>query len=408
MRYSENEKYELVKRYYDGETASDICAEKGIAKSTFYSWLKPYKTDHTDSGIGVSAAEFVKMRNRVEKLEKMVEILQKVNCSIDSPLKTKLNELEKLYGQYSVRTLCDSLNVARGTFYNHIFRNKRENTSYQMRRTKLSEKILQIYNESNQIYGAKKIKAVLESQDIHTSVQMVSELMNEMNISSIRSDSKRIYKQLNKSKKKDMLGLDFTAKRPNEIWVSDITYFNFQNTTYYICVIVDLYSRMAIACTISKKQSTQLITSTFKDAYKKRNPGEGLIFHSDRGSQYASYAFQNLLRNYGFKQSFSPSGRPCHNAVMKSFFSTMKKEELYRANYHSEAEFKERIQKYIMFYNTERPHSTLGYKTPNSYEKAFYELSGRKNIRIRGSKHMIFRIYYMKISFFQNHNWNEK
>lgn len=104
----------------------------------------------------------------------------------------------------------------------------------------------------------------------------------------------------------------------------------------------------------------------------------GLIFHSDRGSQYTSYTFQSLLKTYGVKQSFSPSGKPCHNAVMESFFASMKKEELYRTNYHSETEFKERVQKYIMFYNTEHPHSTLGYKAPNSYEKMFYELSNRK------------------------------
>lgn len=260
-----------MRRYYDGETVAAICAEQKIPSSTFYSWIKPYKVTHTDSGVCVSSAEFVKMKNRVERLEKIIEVLQKVDCNIESPLKTKLNELEKLYGQYSVHVLCDSLQVARGTFYNHIFRNKRENNSYQIRRTQLSEKILKIYNESNQIYGARKIKAVLESQDIHASVQMVSELMSEMNISSIRTDLKRIHKQLNKPKKKDMLEMNFTAKKPNQIWTSDITYFKFQNKTYYICAIVDLYSRMAVACTISKKQSTQLITSAFKAAYEKRN-----------------------------------------------------------------------------------------------------------------------------------------
>ena len=195
MKYSEKEKYALVKRYYDGEAVADVCAERGISKSTFYSWIKPYKTDYTDSGVCVSGAEFIKMRNKVERLESIIEVLQKVDCNIESPLKVKLNELEKLYGQYSVHVLCDALQLSRGTFYNHIFRNKRENNSYQIHRTMLSEKIMQIYNESNQIYGATKIKAVLDSQDIHTSVHMVSELMNEMNISSIRADSKRIYKQ---------------------------------------------------------------------------------------------------------------------------------------------------------------------------------------------------------------------
>lgn len=207
---------------------------------------------------------------------------------------------------------------------------------------------------------------------------MVSEFKNEMNITSIRSDDKRIYNQLNKPKKKDMLEMNFTAKAPNQVRTSDITYFKYQNQTYYICVIVDLYSRMALACKISKKQSTQLITSAFKTAYEKRKPTDALIFHSDRGSQYTSYAFQKLLKTYLVTQSFSPSGKPCHNAVMESFFSSMKKEEMYRTDYHSESELKERIQKYIEFYNTERPHSTLNYKTPKIYEQMYYDLTSRR------------------------------
>ena len=378
MKYTEEMKFKLVKRYYDGESVAAICAEQKIPSSTFYSWIKPYKVTYTDSGICVSGAEFVKIKNRVERLEKIIEVLQKVNCNIESPLKTKLNELEKLYGQYSVHVLCDSLQVARGTFYNHIFRNKRENNSYQIRRAQLSEKILEIYNGSNQIYGANKIKAVLASQDINASVRMVSELMNEMHISSIRSKSKKIHNQINKPKRKDMLERNFSVKIPNEVWVSDMTYFKYNNQAYYICVILDLYSRMAIACKISKKQSTQLMTSTFREAYNKRNPSDGLIFHSDRGSQYTSYSFQKLLKDCNVMQSFSPSGKPYHNAVMESFFSSMKKEELYRTNYHSETEFKERVQKYIVFYNTERPHSTLNYKTPTAYEYQYYEQRKRR------------------------------
>lgn len=151
MRKTDEEKYALIKRYYNGEPAAFICAEQGIAKSTFYSWLKPYKTTSTESGVVVSGAEFVKMKNRVECLENMIEVLRKVDCNIESPLEVKLNELEKLYGQYSVHVLCDSLQIARGAFYNYIFRNKKENNRYQMHQTQLSGKILQIYNESNQI-----------------------------------------------------------------------------------------------------------------------------------------------------------------------------------------------------------------------------------------------------------------
>ncbi|HWR23199.1 MAG TPA: integrase core domain-containing protein, partial [Feifaniaceae bacterium] len=94
--------------------------------------------------------------------------------------------------------------------------------------------------------------------------------------------------------------------------------------------------------------------------------------------QYTSHAFQKLLKASHIKQSFSPSGRPRNNAVMEAFFSGMKKEELFRTNYHSIAEFKERISKYVDFYNIARPHSTLAYKTPNSYEALFYDKQKRE------------------------------
>ena len=368
----------MVARYRNGESATDICTEIGIARSTFYTWLKPYKTTYTDAGYAVNAAEFIKMKQRLEKLEQKVEVLQKVNCTVSSPLKEKLQELSLLHGQYSVHVLCEALEVPRGTFYNHIFRNKGENNSYQIRRTQLSTLIKQIYEESNQIFGAKKIKAVLANQGEVVSDKMVAELMQEMNLYSIRTGAKKNFARFNYEKKEDSLQMNFSVNAPNKVWISDVTCFKIDNKFQYICAILDLYSRKVIAYKISQKHSTQLITSTFKLAYAKRKPENGLIFHSDRGTQYTSHAFQKLLKTSHIEQSFSPSGKPHHNAVMESFFSSMKKEELYRTNYHSVGEFKERIKKYIGFYNIERPHATLAYKTPNTYERFFYDKQEQK------------------------------
>jgi len=116
-----------------------------------------------------------------------------------------------------------------------------------------------------------------------------------------------------------------------------------------------------------------LITSTFKLAYEGRQPDNDLIFNSDRGVQYTAFAFRKLLMTLTVTQSFSSSGRPCHNAVMESFFATLKKEELYRIKYRSVREFEQSVKEYIVRYNMERPHVTLRYKTPNAYEQAFFE-----------------------------------
>lgn len=121
-----------------------------------------------------------------------------------------------------------------------------------------------------------------------------------------------------------------------------------------------------------QKNNTQLITSTFRLAYASRSPQRKLTFHSDRGTQYTSFAFRNLLKYYHVNQSFSPAGSPKNNAVAEAFFSTLKCEKLYRCDYHSENEFRNRVKNYMDFYNNERPHITLNYKSPNTYEKQFY------------------------------------
>ena len=374
MQWSYEKKEKLIKRYQAGESVLTICMETGVAKSTFYSWLKPRPQIVAGGDNRISRIEFTKLKRENERLSKMIEILQRLDCVFTATPKEKLYALEKLYGQYEVRILCDAFGVDRGTYYNHVLRNKKKSNSYQVRRDELSIQIAQVYEESNQVFGARKIRVVLAEKGIVTSEKMVAELMQEMNLESIRLSAKKNYVRLNQNKrKKDVLRMNFSTKNPNEVWVSDVTYYRLKNKTYYICTIVDLFSRKVIAYKVSPRQSTQLLTAVFKEAYRIRNPKAGLIFHSDRGSIYTSYSFHKLLTSLGFKQSFSPSGKPCHNAVMESFFSTLKKEELYRTEYRSIDECKERLKEYIDFYNTKRPHSTLRYKTPEAYEEQYLE-----------------------------------
>lgn len=370
MRYDDKLKRNLVKQYYNGESATDICFQNSIPRSTFYIWLKPYKTNYTKSGYEVSTAEFIKIKQHTEKLKQIIEVLKTVECTMTAPLKEKLYALEKLHGQYSVYVLCEALEVSRETYYNHVLRNKKKNNSYQERRNQLSLQIKEVFEESRQIFGAKKIKAVLADQGIRVSDRMVSELMQEMHLTSIRTGSKKIYSQRKgKEQKKDLLSLNFSVSAPNQVWVSDITSFIVNEKAYHICAILDLYSRKVISYKISERQSTQLITSTFKMAYSERKPTGKLIFHSARGCQYTANKLNLLLKSLEVEQSFSPKAKPQYNAVMESFFSTLKKDELYRNTYRSVGEFKDCIRKYMEFYNITRPHSTLQYKAPETYER---------------------------------------
>lgn len=372
MKFTKEEKMAFVKRYQDGETVLSICNENQIPRSTFYRWIRDYQQTVTDAGTVVTPQEFLYMKRRIRKLEDMIQVLKKVNCTVSSPLQEKLKAIEPLYGQFSVHTLCDALEVSRGTFYNHIFRNKKGDTLAAKRRSELKMQIQSVYDDSGQIYGAGKIAAILQNQGVKTSKKYVSQLMKELGISSVSATAKKEYKKWEKGQNRNFLQQQFQTERPNQVWVSDITVFRFRDKHYYLCVIIDLFSRMVISYRISRKSSTQLLTKTFKLAYADRKPKTELMFHSDRGTQYMSHAFVRLLESFGVVQSFSRTARPLDNAVSEAFFSIFKKEELYRRRYTSEADLMKGIAHFIAFYNTERPHSTLQYKTPEQVEREYW------------------------------------
>lgn len=308
----------------------------------------------------------------MQKLENMIAILKTVNCTVHAPLKEKLHELELLYDQYDVHTLCEALNVPRRTFYNHILRNERSSAWFEKRREEYCVLIREVFDEYRQVLGAEEIRTILVQRGHQVSTEYVAKLMREMGLSSIRTTAKQDYLKLHEpEKKKDILRQQFQADRPNQIWVSDVTCFKLGNHYLYTCVILDLFSRKVIAYKISKKNSTQLITSTFKMAWEQRPPEAKLIFHSDRGSQYTSHRFRQLLHERFVVQSFSNSGKPHDNTVAESFFATFKKEEVYRKNYTSEANFKRGVDSYIEFYNTQRPYRTLRNLPPCQVEDIF-------------------------------------
>lgn len=298
-----------------------------------------------------------------------------MDCLPSAPLQDKLMAVEQLYGQYSVHQLCEALDIARGTFYNHILRNKRDNTWYAKRREELRVKIQEIYDHSHQIFGAQKIAAVMKSNGEHVSAEMVRKLMQEMGLKSIRQGAKALYEKENK-KYKNHVNQQFHTDKPNQVWVSDVTYYKWAGKWYYICTVIDLFSRMVVGCKIGEKNSTQLVKSTFKQAFEKRHPDFGLIFHTDRGGNYRSKAFRDYLSSRQVIQSFSKSHNPYDNSVLEAFNGSLKKEELYRTKYRSENEFKAAVDGYIIFYNTWRPHASMQYKTPEQVEADYARKQG--------------------------------
>lgn len=349
---------------------SQLSFENSIPRSTIYAWIKKYKEADKTRIATVAKKSPKQLEQKIVRLENIIKVLKTCECSVDAPLIDRLNAIEKMQNQYSVHILCEALNVPRGTYYNHIYRNKRDNTWYAVRREELREKIQRIYDDSRQIFGPAKIAAVLRSEGTKASNEYVRTLMQDMGLASIRQDAKRMYDK-ETAKYKNYLNQQFRTDAPNQVWVSDVTQYRFKNKNYYICAIIDLFARRVVGYMISKRNSTLLVKMTFKHAYETRKPVLPLIFHTDRGSNYRSNSFCTFLQELGVTQSFSRAHVPYDNSVMESFFSTLKKEELYRMKYKSEREFREAVDTYIQFYNDRRPHAKLQNKTPNQKEAEY-------------------------------------
>lgn len=316
--------------------------------------------------------DYLKLTKHSAKADHILEIIRLSCCISKVPLRKRLETLEIIHNshtEYSVHELCEALEVDRGTFYNHIFR--RRDTKWKDEQEHLYLRIVrQIYDDSNQRYGADRIRAEMRSQGISISKQHVLELMRELNIESMGNGAKKVYnKKMNEAVNR--VRRAFSVDKPNMVWVSDITYFKFCGKGVYICVIIDLFSRMVVGHTISENQSKQIVSSAMKKAIEERKPALGLIFHTDRGTQYTSNSFVKLLEKNGIVQSLSDPGQPHDNAVAEAFFSTLKKEELYRSDYRSVNALKQSVAEYIEYYNSDRTHSYLGYNSPAKYEEKF-------------------------------------
>lgn len=371
--YTQEQKEAILARYaVSNKQLKDFLIDEGISKSTFTQWLRKYKNQSPDDPYAFTPMNFRHLIKRNHHLEDVISVLQDSYCTPNAPLRERLEEAERLYPQYNIHLVCEALKIPRGTFYNHIKRNKRDKAWYFLRREELKPKIEKIFNESNQTYGVRKIASQLKAEGICVSANLIRDLMRELGLITVRSYSKYVYNK-EMSQYKNYVCQLFEADEPNKTWMSDVTYFRFKDNPYYICAIIDLFSRKVISYSIGKSNTSYLVKKAIRQAYADRSPTGELIFHSDRGANYKSEAVRKLLLSLGIKQSYSKPHTPYDNAVMEAFFASLKQEELYRMRYRSERELKESLKNYIVFYNEHRLHESLGHVPPSTYEENYYK-----------------------------------
>ena len=271
--------------------------------------------------------------------------------------------------KYTVIQMCKALKFARSTYYKalvHVPSNR------EIKYQQFSEEIKQCFLESKKRYGAIKIHRKLNDAGVPCSIKRVQRHMQRLGLRSV------VVKKYNYNanqgtvpdNKENILNRDFKAEKINQKWVTDITYIHVLKEGWtYLASVMDLYDRKIIGYAYGKHMTADLALEAVKNACLNVKNTEGIIIHSDLGSQYTSDLFESYLKKRGFIHSFSRKGNPYDNACIESFHSVMKKEEIYLNNYQDFEECRKALFEYIeSWYNRQRIHSALGYKTPQQVE----------------------------------------
>jgi transposase InsO family protein len=272
--------------------------------------------------------------------------------------------------RWSIRRMCILLKVSRQGF--HQWRGRETSQRYRENRI-LTGKILNVFLENKGRYGSPRVWRALRARGSKAGRHRVARLMRK---AGLRAKTRRAYRVTTQSKHtrpiyKNLLNREFITQEMNEKWTTDITYIALRNGNFaYLACVLDLYSRKLVGWSLSSKMRSELVCDALRNAVLKRAPDAGLVIHSDRGSQYASKDYQDLLTDFEMTPSMSRKGNCWDNAPMESFFRSLKMECIYGNKPRNLEDARKTLEEYIDdYYNRKRMHSTLGYLSPVEYEQ---------------------------------------
>lgn len=287
----------------------------------------------------------------------------------------KYEFMESYAEKFSIGRMSKMLGVSRSGYYCFT---KRLPSQRKQDEERLVMKIKEIYEASRQTYGSPRIHAELKDQGESCSRQRVARLMKKAGIVAKMTKKFKVTTKANPKAKAapNLLEQNFTAEQPNQRWVADITYVWTQEGWLYVAAVLDLFSRRIVGLAMEDRMMDDLVIAALDQALIHRNPLPGLMHHSDKGSQYTSRDFQKKLAQHHITASMSGTGNCYDNAAMESFFHTLKTEHVYFERYQTREQAKKSIFEYVeVFYNRQRRHSTLNYKTPLSFEQNYQQNS---------------------------------
>jgi len=286
----------------------------------------------------------------------------------------KFTWIEEHQGRWPVKAMCEVLGVSRSGFYAW---QSRPASGRDQWRSALTEQVRRVHADSREIYGSPRVHRQLQAEGVECNVKTVAKVMRENDLRSKMRRRFRVHTTDSRHEHRvapNRLDRQFVQEKPNVAWAADLTYVPTDEGWLYLAVVLDLHSRRVVGYTMADHLRASLaidaLTMAIRQRKKRSQPLDGLLHHSDRGVQYACDPYATVLAAHGITASMSRVGNCYDNAVAESFFGTLKTELIHHEHYATRAQARESIAEYIdEFYNSRRLHSSLGYVSPDDFER---------------------------------------
>ncbi len=275
--------------------------------------------------------------------------------------------------QYSVPALCRFLDVSISGYYS--WQNKPP-SKHAQEEARLEVEIQAAHKRTREVCGAEKLQQDMADNGTHVGICRIKRIKRKLGLCCKQKKKFKVTTDSNHTLPvaENVLNQQFKTTSPNKVWVSDITYIPTEEGWLYLAGHKDIFTGEVVGYAMGNRITGQLVSQSLFRAVAAKRPGNGLIHHSDRGSQYCSYDYSKLLKQFGMKASMSRKGNCYDNAPMESFWGTLKSELVHHRRYRSRQEAIQEITEYIeVFYNRQRKQARLGYLSPVVYEQKFYK-----------------------------------
>ncbi|MEN3033303.1 IS3 family transposase, partial [Chromobacterium amazonense] len=356
-----------------GYPVSEVASRLGVSTHSLYQWLKRYDPKRTQSAAATDQqAEIRRLKAELKRVTEERDIPKKGRRILCQGVRVRYAFIRAHAQQFPIRRLCRVMSVHPSGYYAWI---SAPHSNRAQEDQRLLGPIKQAWLESGGVYGYRKVHDDLRAQGERCGKHRVARLMRQEGLRSQTGYHRRPghYHGRPAVVAPNHLQRQFTVDAPNLVWVTDITYIRTHEGWLYLAVVLDLFSRQVIGWSMQPRIDRELVLNALLMAVWRRQPKQSVLVHSDQGSQFSSYDWQDFLKAHCLVPSMSRRGN-CHdNAVAESFFQLLKRERIKRKTYHDREEARRDIFDYIeMFYNPKRRHGSANGLSPIEYEKQYF------------------------------------